>query len=189
MTHPNDKQPGDPVHAAIAELRDGTNEVAQSDEWKRDFLSYVWQLEKSVHNYRLAMAHDRHEVFSGEYRYRDMPDVKWSGKHQDFIPKRKGGFIDAAHKSEYETGKHLSAMLAMIELAKFGAEDLHTMRLCMQGLGEELANVGMYLDQRKQIGSTGTMPEDPDERPTQHRQSGTFFRRLLKLRAEEQKKR
>lgn len=175
-----EQQPAeDDIGLAFKALQDviRSNDAEVMTAWRQKALRDIGSIQYMVREYQDAMVRDAKKMEEGEKLYKDDPPFNRFKQ----TPKRKAGFIDAAHSAEYQVGSRMNALLTHIEKSPEAGSEHHTQVLqAFRGLSEALDDHGLYLDQGRTYAPKKTMPypDGKDLRTSRVHKSGGLFERL-----------
>jgi hypothetical protein len=174
-----EQQPAeDDIGQAFRALQDviRSNDAEDITAWRQKALRDIGSIQFMVQEYRDAMARDAKKVEAGEALYKDDPPINRFKK----TPKRKAGFVDAAHSAEYQAGHRMNVLLTHIEKSPDAGSDHHGQVIqAFRALSETLDDYGLYLDQGRTYAPKKTMPSpDGEDLATSrvHKTGGLFDR-------------
>jgi hypothetical protein len=175
-----EQQPAeDDIGLAFKALQDAirSNDAEEVTAWRQKALGDIGNIHYMVQEYRDAMARDARKMEAGDVLYKDDPPLNRFKK----TPKRKAGFVDAAHSAEQQVGHRMNALLTHIEKSPDAGSEAHSQVLqSFRALAEVLDDHGLYLDQGRTYAPKKTMPAPDGEDLVTSRvhKSGGLFDRL-----------
>lgn len=170
------------AYEALMASADSGGDKKGLPEWRYKATELASAVHHLARTYLNAMAKDREEAKEGWMLRKDYPPFDRRNERV----RRKSGFIDVAHKAEYDVSQRMNHLLELIETAphKGTAEHADVIEQFAQ-LARVLDDCGLYLNQGKSFAPKTTMPhsnnkDDVLRTARVHKAQGMFLR-LWKL--------